>query len=49
MPYFFSLLRFVPDTARGEFVNLGAIAGDSEVVDWELRLILQHEARPGHR
>jgi len=39
MPYFFSLLRFVPDTARGEFVNLGAIAGDSEVVDWELRLI----------
>ena len=39
MPYFFSLLRFVPDTARGEFVNLGAIAGDSEVADWDLRLI----------
>jgi hypothetical protein len=39
MSYFFSLLRFVPDTARGEFVNLGAIAGDSEVVDWDLRLI----------
>jgi hypothetical protein len=39
MPYFFSLLRFVPDAARGEFVNLGAIAGDSEVVDWDLRLI----------
>jgi hypothetical protein len=39
MPYFFSLLRFVPDTARGEFVNLGAIAGDSEVADWNLRLI----------
>lgn len=39
MPYFFSLLRFVPDTARGEFVNLGAIAGDSEVADWDVRFI----------
>lgn len=39
MTYFFSLLRFVPDTARGEFVNLGAIAGDSEAADWDLRLI----------
>lgn len=39
MAYFFSLLRFVPDTARGEFVNVGAIAGDGDVADWDLRLI----------
>ena len=28
MPYTYSLVRFVPDPARGEFVNIGAIAGD---------------------
>ena len=39
MTYFFSMLRFVPDPARGEFVNIGAIAGDEETQDWELRLI----------
>jgi hypothetical protein len=39
MTYFFSLLRFVPDPARGECVNIGAIAGDTEVADWELRVI----------
>ena len=39
MSYHYSLLRFVPDPARGEFVNLGIIAGDDEAEDWELRLI----------
>src|SRR6266511_5505150 len=39
MGYHYSLLRFVPDPARGEFVNLGILAGDDEAEDWELRLI----------
>jgi hypothetical protein len=39
MSYHYSLLRFVPDPARGEFVNLGILAGDDEAADWELRLI----------
>lgn len=33
------MLRFVPDAARGEFVNIGAIAGDDDARDWELRLV----------
>jgi len=37
--YRFSLLRFVPDPARGEFINIGAIAGDDSGVDWSLRLV----------
>src|SRR5664279_1280824 len=37
--YFFSTVRFVPDPARGEFINLGAIAGDDESQDWALRQI----------
>lgn len=39
MGYHYSLLRFVPDPARGEFVNLGILAGDDDAPDWELRLI----------
>ncbi|MEA2254719.1 MAG: hypothetical protein QOG35_764 [Solirubrobacteraceae bacterium] len=39
MTYHYSMIRFVPDTARGEFINLGAVAGDEEQQDWELRLI----------
>jgi len=39
MPYFYSALRFVPDAARGEAVNLGVIAGDDESGDWDLRLV----------
>ncbi|HEX5762291.1 MAG TPA: DUF3037 domain-containing protein [Solirubrobacterales bacterium] len=35
----FSLIRFVPDPAKGEFVNIGAIAGDDATGDWELRLV----------
>ncbi len=39
MPFQFSLIRFVPDPARGEFVNIGAIAGSDEAREWELRLV----------
>lgn len=39
MAYRFSVLRFVPDPGRGEFVNIGAIAGDDDSGDWELRLV----------
>lgn len=39
MSYNYSLLRFVPDPARGEFVNLGILAGDDDAGDWNLRLI----------
>jgi len=39
MTYSFSLIRFVPDPARGEFVNIGAIAGDDESGDWDVRFI----------
>lgn len=37
--YQFSLIRFVPDPARGEFVNIAAVVGDDEARDWDLRLI----------
>lgn len=37
MSYFYSTLRFVPDAARGEAVNLGLIVGDDESGDWDLR------------
>lgn len=39
MTYHYSLLRFVPDPARGEFINLGILAGDDDARDWELRLV----------
>jgi hypothetical protein len=39
MSFSFSLIRFVPDPARGEFVNIGAIAGDETAQDWDLRFI----------
>lgn len=39
MAFKFSLIRFVPDPARGEFVNIGAVAGSDEAAEWELRLV----------
>jgi hypothetical protein len=39
MSFQFSLIRFVPDPARGEFVNIGAVAGSDEAREWELRLV----------
>lgn len=37
--YSYSILRFVPDPARGEAVNLGLLVGDDDAREWELRLI----------
>jgi hypothetical protein len=39
MSFQFSLIRFVPDPARGEFVNISAVAGSDEAGEWELRLV----------
>ncbi len=39
MTYVYSVMKFVPDPARGEAVNFGALAGDDETGDWELRTI----------
>lgn len=39
MSFQFSLIRFVPDPARGEFVNIGAVAGNDDAREWELRLV----------
>lgn len=38
MAYYFSLIRFVPDPGRGEFVNIGAVVGD-DAGDWSARWI----------
>lgn len=37
--YVYSLVRCVPDPQTGEFVNIGAIAGDPETGDWSLRQV----------
>lgn len=37
--YVYSVLRFVPDPARGEQVNVGAIVGSSETGEWVLHEI----------
>jgi len=42
MKYVYSLIRFVPDSARGEFINVGAIAGSEESSDWAVRQISNH-------
>jgi hypothetical protein len=39
MRHIYSLVRFVPDPARGEFVNVGAIAGSEESSEWQIRQI----------
>lgn len=39
MRYVYSLVRFVPDPARGEFVNIGTIAGSEESSEWQWRQI----------
>ena len=39
MRYVYSLVRFVPDPARSEFVNLGAIVGSEEYSEWESRQV----------
>jgi hypothetical protein len=39
MRHAYSLIRFVPDPARGEFINVGAIVGSEESSEWEVRQI----------
>ena len=39
MRFVYSLVRFVPDPARGEFVNVGAIVGSEESSEWAIRQI----------
>ena len=39
MKHIYSLIRFVPDPARGEFINVGAIAGSEESSEWGIRQI----------
>lgn len=39
MSYWYSTLRFVPDPARAEAVNLGVVAGDDDSGDWDVRLV----------
>ena len=39
MRYIYSVIRFVPDPARGEFVNVGAIVGSEESSEWQVRQI----------
>jgi DUF3037 family protein len=37
MRYVYSVVRYVPNPATGEFVNVGVIAGSDETGDWSLR------------
>jgi len=37
--YIYSVIRFVPDPARGEFINVGAIVGSEESSEWQVRQI----------
>jgi hypothetical protein len=39
MRFVYSVVRFVPDPARGEFVNVGAIVGSEDSSEWQLRQI----------
>lgn len=39
MRFVYSVVRFVPDPARGEFVNVGAIVGSDESSEWEWRQV----------
>jgi Protein of unknown function (DUF3037) len=39
MRFVYSVVRFVPDPARGEFVNVGAIVGSEESSEWDVQQI----------
>jgi len=39
MRFVYSVVRFVPDPARGEFVNVGAIVGSEDSSEWDVRQI----------
>lgn len=37
--YIYSTVQFVPNFARGEFVNVGVVAGSDETGEWDARRI----------
>jgi hypothetical protein len=39
MRYVYSLIRFVPEPANGEFIVVGAVAGSEESSEWEVRQV----------
>ena len=39
MRYLFSVVHYVPDPARQEFVNVGLIVGSDDTGEWEMRTI----------
>ena len=39
MRYLYSVVRFVPDPARGEYVNVAAILGSEETGEWDVRQV----------
>ena len=39
MKHVYSVIRYVPDPVRGEFINVGAIAGSDESSEWEIRQV----------
>ena len=41
MRHIYSLVRYVPDPAKGECVNLGLLAGSDDSSEWELRTVEQ--------
>ncbi len=45
MRFLSSLIRFVPDPARGEFVNVGVIVGSDASGEWDIRMASSRRAR----
>lgn len=45
--YIYSVIRFVPNPASGEFVNIGAIVGNDELREWEVRSVSNHRRAKG--
>lgn len=39
MRFVYSVIRFVPDPARGEFVNVGAVVGSDLAGEWDMRMV----------
>lgn len=39
MRYVYSIVRFVPDPARGEYINVGAIVGSDQSSEWQVRQV----------
>jgi len=39
MRYTYSILKYVPDPVRGEFINIGALLGSEESNEWRLKIV----------